>query len=179
MAHKGPTSREEGSRKFGMKGFGIEIKNELLEPKHIEAMGSAVWLYMWLVDKMTSINEAGVGKVLGGRPVKYEEVKEELGIHQNTYTQWIEKLLEYPYIETDRAPYGIVFRVLKAHKRFTKISDSQKSWRDSHKSGRDSHKHVNVIKTIQDNNKDRDYFRHLTDGERKKSSEFAQKHLKP
>jgi hypothetical protein len=27
-----------------MKGFGIEIKNDLLDPKHLEHMGQAVWL---------------------------------------------------------------------------------------------------------------------------------------
>ena len=103
-----------------MKGFGIEIKNNLLEPKHIENMGVAVWLYMWLVDKMTSVGEDGVGLVLGGRPVKFEEVRAELGISKNTYTRWIDKLVAYPYILVTVAPHGIVYKVLKAHKRFTK-----------------------------------------------------------
>lgn len=101
-----------------MKGFDIEIKNNLLEPKHIEAMNQSVWLYMWLVDKMTSVNEDGIGLVLGGKPIKYSEVKAELGISKNTYSRWIDKLLSYPYIVITRTPYGIVFRVLKAHKRF-------------------------------------------------------------
>ena len=103
-----------------MKGFGIEIKNTLLEKKHVEKMGIAIWLYMWLVDHMTSITEEGIGNVLGGKPIKYEEVESELGISQDTYTRWIEKLSKYPYIETIRTPYGITFRVLKAHKHFKK-----------------------------------------------------------
>lgn len=103
-----------------MKGFDIEIKNNLLDPKHVQNMGQAVWLYMWLVDKMTSITEEGIGKVLGGKPIKYEEVEVELGMSRNTYTRWIAKLLKYPYIETTLAPQGIVFRVLKAHKHFSK-----------------------------------------------------------
>jgi len=85
-----------------MKGFGIEIKNDLLDPKHIKAMGPSVWLYMWLVDKMTSISEDQIGSILGGKPIKYEEVEKELGISQDTYTRWIAKLEEYPYIETRR-----------------------------------------------------------------------------
>lgn len=105
-----------------MKGFGIYIKNNLLDPKHVEAMGQAVWLYMWMIDHMTSIDEKGVGKVLGGRPVKYDEIEKELGISQDTYTRWIDKLEEYPYIVTTRTPYGIVYRVLKADKRFRKDS---------------------------------------------------------
>lgn len=103
-----------------MKGFGIEIKNNLLEPKHIENMGVAVWLYMFLIDKITGITDQEVGIVLGGRPVKYEEIKAELGISKNTYTRWIHSLETYPYIETTLAPYGTIFRVFKAHKRFTK-----------------------------------------------------------
>lgn len=106
-----------------MKGFGIYIVNDLLEPKHINAMGKAVWLYMWLIDHMTSVDEAGVGKILGGRPVKYTEIARELGISQDTYTQWIEKLVEYPYIKTTRTPHGIVFHVLKAKKRFRKNTE--------------------------------------------------------
>jgi hypothetical protein len=129
-----------------MKGFGIEIKNDLLEPKHVKQMGTAVWLYMWLIDKLTSIREEGVGVVLGGRPVKYEEIARELGISQDTYTRWIEKLLEYPYIAAVRTPHGISFRVFKAHKRFgsSQISarhDSQLTNRaegDSAKSRSDS-----------------------------------------
>ncbi len=81
-------------------------------------MGSAVWLYMFLVDKITSINEKGIGKVLGGKPIKYDEIKEELGISQDTYTRWINKLIEYPYIEAIRTPYGISFNVFKAYKQF-------------------------------------------------------------
>jgi len=130
-----------------MKGFGIYIQNDLLEPKHVKSMRNAVWLYMWLIDHMTSISEEQVGLVLGGRPVKYEEVAAELGIARNVYCEWVEKLRAYPYIETTRTPYGIVFRVFKAKKRFKKgVEMYGKASRDVRKSG-------NVIKTIQDNNK--------------------------
>lgn len=103
-----------------MKGFPFEIKNNLLEPKHVDNMGASVWLFMWLNDKVTSITEEQIGVVLGGKPVKYEEIKKELGISKNTYTRWLDKLLEYPYIRADRTPYGIRFQVLKAFKHFKK-----------------------------------------------------------
>lgn len=145
-----------------MKGFGIEIKNDLLEPKHIRNMGSSVWLYMWLLDKITSTTEDGIGRVLGGKPVKYNDVKKELGISQDTYTKWIKKLLKYPYIHTTRTPYGISFFVIKAFKRFgrrirlTSELDSAKP-RNHYQS--DSAKPRNVIKTVsvRDNTKDRDF----------------------
>lgn len=102
------------------KGFTFEIKNNLLEPKHIEAMGISIWLFMWLDDKITKIDENEVGWVLGGKPIKYEQVQEELGISQATYTRWIAQLSKYPYIKAIRTPYGISFRVYKAHKNFKK-----------------------------------------------------------
>ena len=103
-----------------MKGFGIEIKNDLLDPKHIESMGVAVWLYMFFIDKMTSISEEGIGKVLGGKPIKYEEVKAELGLSQRTYNRWVSILSKEGYLNMTRTPYGIVFSVNKAFKRFGK-----------------------------------------------------------
>jgi hypothetical protein len=137
-----------------VKGFGIEIKNNLLEPKHIKAMGNAVWLYMYLLDKVTSINEDQEGIVLGGKPIKFNEIKDELGISQNTYTQWIDTLIEYPYIKATRTPFGYSFRIFKIHKRFTRNSDSQKTGTVIHKkSDSDSQKSRNPIKTITvDNN---------------------------
>lgn len=103
-----------------MKGFGIEIKNDLLEKKHVEGMGISVWFYMWLIDKMTSIDEEGVGKILGGKPIKYADVAEELGVSMRTYRRWTTMLENAGYINTVNAPYGLVITVNKAHKRFGK-----------------------------------------------------------
>ncbi|RJQ33872.1 hypothetical protein C4568_03665 [Candidatus Parcubacteria bacterium] len=104
-----------------MKGYGITIKNDLLDPKHIERMGISVWLYMWLIDKMTSISEEGLGKVLGGKPVTYEEVKEELGVGRSTYFRWLKNLEDQGYINLIQAPHGSVITVIKAHKKFGKL----------------------------------------------------------
>lgn len=135
-----------------MKGFGIYIKNELLDPKHVECMGSSVWLYMWLLDHVTSIDEKGVGKVLGGKPVKYPDIERELGVSADTYTRWIDKLLEYPYIIAIRTPYGISYRVLKTFKRFRKNAER---FRKTSESNKDSAKPRNLIKTnTVDSNKD-------------------------
>lgn len=102
-----------------MKGFGLEIKNNLLDAKHVKQMGIAIWLYMLFIDKMTSINEAGIGKILGGKPIKYEvDIKDEIGISERTYNRWVETLEGQGYINVVRAPYGLVITVNKAHKRF-------------------------------------------------------------
>lgn len=103
-----------------MKGFGIYVQNDLLEPKHYEAMGSAIWLYLWCLDKMTSINEDGEGSVLGGKPIKLEYIQKDLSLTDRTYTRYINKLTEFGYISVVRTPYGYVVKVNKAKKQFGK-----------------------------------------------------------
>lgn len=157
-----------------MKGFYISVKNDLLEPKHIENMGAAVWLYMWLLDKMTSVNENGVGKVMNGKPVIHAIVEADLGIDERRYQRWIKQLRDHGYIQTIRTPYGLSIMVLKAQKIFGKSSDKnvvskelsdsdttkvseqirQKRRRDTTKMSASSDKNVasNNNKSIQDNN---------------------------
>lgn len=102
-----------------MKDFFIEISNNLLDPLHCRTIGDSVWLFMWLLDKMTSINEK-TGKVLGGKPIKYAEIKKDLGISRSTYYRWMKKLEDSGYINTIRTPYGVSIIVLKAKKRFNR-----------------------------------------------------------
>lgn len=108
-----------------MKGFGIYVQNDLLETKHIQNMGEAVWLYMWLLDKMTSVNENGIGKVLGGKPITHLDLFTDLGIHRNTYVLWVSRLRETGYISTIRTPRGLVITVNKAKKGSTRNGTSQ------------------------------------------------------
>lgn len=102
-----------------MKGFYIHVKNELLDPKHVEAMtGNSVWLFLWLIDKTTSVNENGIGHVYFGRPVTYEMVQEDLGIPVRTYRRYLDILRAAGYINTLRTPTGLVITVNKATKIF-------------------------------------------------------------
>lgn len=116
-----------------MKGYGIYVKNDLLEPKHFRAIGQALWLYLWLLDKMTSISEDGIGKVLHGIPVKFEKVKKDLPMSPSSYTRYISALEKEGYITALRTPYGHVFTISKAKKIFNnkqenhKKAESQKS----------------------------------------------------
>jgi hypothetical protein len=102
-----------------MKGHFISVKNDLLEAKHIENMGpSPLWLYLWFLDKMTKIDqESEEGKVLGGKPICFEDVA-ILGISQSTYKRWVNTLRKSGYIETLRTPKGLVITVNKAFKVF-------------------------------------------------------------
>lgn len=101
-----------------MKGFYIEITNNLLDPKHVKAMGSAVWEYMWCLDKMTSVDEDGIGKVLGGKPVKREELQADIGKAVNHIGDNLLKLQAVGYINLKRTPYGNIITVNKAKKRY-------------------------------------------------------------
>ncbi len=129
-----------------MKGFYIEITNNLLDPKHVKRMGAAVWEYMWCLDKITSITEEGIGNVLGGKPIRLEELAEELGKHENSISKNLTKLEEGKYICLTRAPYGLIITVNKAKKIFGKRERSTQN-SESLKSLGDSHKTVDLIKT--------------------------------
>lgn len=114
-----------GKGRFSL-GYYITIKNDLLEPKHVERMGAAVWLYMWLIDKVMAIDENGIGKVLNGKPVNFEEhIVPDLGVPERTYQRWIYDLRTAGYIKTVRAPYGLVIVVTKAEKMWGKRAPSR------------------------------------------------------
>lgn len=107
-----------------MKGFYITVKNGLLDSKHIKAMGGnrnigTIWLFLWLLDKMTIIDEEkGEGKVLGGRPIKFEQIHQDLGISDKTYRRWLQMLREGNYITTIKTSGGLIITVYKAYKVF-------------------------------------------------------------
>jgi len=109
-----------------MKGFYIEVSNNLLNPQHCKRMGDSVWLFMWFLDKMTSVNDQK-GKVLGGKPIKFSDIKKDLGISRSTYNRWMKILKDGGYVQTLRTPYGSCIVVLKAKKRFNKdVTDESK-----------------------------------------------------
>ncbi|MDD4989110.1 MAG: hypothetical protein PHV42_01655 [Candidatus Pacebacteria bacterium] len=45
------------------------VSKGLLDPKHRQRMGVAVWEFLWCLDRVTKINADGLGLVLGGKPV--------------------------------------------------------------------------------------------------------------
>src|SRR3990167_3582209 len=118
-----------------MKGYYIEVTNNLLDPKHRVAMRESVWLFLWCLDKMTSIAEDGVGRVLGGRPIKYKEILDDLGITERTYSRWVSILRKGGYIKSIRTPYGLSLSVIRAKKRFGRRDTPKLSYPDTPKQG--------------------------------------------
>lgn len=81
-------------------------------------MGAAIWQYMWLLDKITKIDDDGFGWVLGGKPINLEDIagsKSKVTISRN-----LGRLEREGYIKMIHTPYGIVVKVTKAKKRFSK-----------------------------------------------------------
>ena len=108
-----------------MSGFYITINNGLLEGDHRKRMGSAVWEFMWLLDKITSVNEDGIGLVLGGRPIKLREFA--TGIAEPNISLNLTRLEKENYITIKHAPYGLIITINKAKKIFNQKSGLTKT----------------------------------------------------
>src|SRR5580698_10573934 len=110
-------SRNENTRtpRLRENNYNTGLRGVLFEAKHYARMGSAVWLYGWLVLRQT--HQTGtVGWVLGGAPIHYREIEEETGFNRRTLERWMSVLRRNEYIETEAAPGGVVVRILKAKK---------------------------------------------------------------
>ena len=114
----------EAPNNNNLKSFDIGLRDGLLDPKHVEAMGVAVWLYAWIIRRVTKVSD-GYGLVLGGVPVKSELIQEQLGIDRGKYGRWLHQLEQHGYIETTRTPRGLVIRVTKGKKTFGKSDVSK------------------------------------------------------
>jgi hypothetical protein len=109
---------------MALNGYFISITNNLLEGKHYEQMGQAVWLYMWLIDRMTDISE-GQGIVNNGVPISYEMVHENLEtLTHRTYMRMMATLRDAGYINTMQAKYGTYVTINKAKKHFGKRAET-------------------------------------------------------
>lgn len=100
------------------RGLPIGARAGLIDPKHVKAMGSARWLYDWILWRVTA-EEDGLGYVLGGSPVRCEEIAADLGVGLRTVYRWMGRL-RGRYIRTRHAVaygrHGLVIEVLKSKK---------------------------------------------------------------
>jgi hypothetical protein len=97
------------------KNFSTGLRGVLFEARHYAQMGSAVWLYGWLVLRQTH-QSGDVGWVLGGAPVSYLEIEEETGFNRRTLERWMRDLRRAGYIQTATAQAGLSIRITKAKK---------------------------------------------------------------
>ena len=102
--------------------YPFPVYSGVLEPEHYKRIGTAIWLFLWCVSATTKdeIDENGViwGRVLGGKPVKLQDISERFGVNEKTVRRWVEALEYHDYIRVIRAPTGLVITV-KNSKKFT------------------------------------------------------------
>lgn len=101
-----------------MDGYYITISNGLLKDNHELRMGTAVWQFMWLIDKVTKIDDKGDGWVLGGKPINLTDIGKNRS--KVTISRNLQRLKQENYIEIKHTPYGMIIKVKKAKKRFAK-----------------------------------------------------------
>ncbi len=95
--------------------YNTGLRGVLFEARHYARMGSAIWLYGWLILRQTH-QTGSVGWVLGGAPIHYREIEEETGFNRRTLERWMKDLRRHGYIETAVVDGGITIRILKAKK---------------------------------------------------------------
>jgi hypothetical protein len=102
-------------RKYGQRDSHlIPIWNGIFE--HFAKIGPALWEFEWCIDKITK-ERNGVGIVLGGKPVKLEEIVADLkGSHRETVRLHLIALERAKYIRRKKTPYGYVIEVLNSRK---------------------------------------------------------------
>jgi hypothetical protein len=108
--------------------YSIPVSNGILE--HREKIGSAIWLFLLLIDWTTS-EENGVGIVLRGKPIKLEALMAALGLKERQVSSQLQRLKFGGYIQARRTPYGYSIEVLKS-KKF--INRDQQKTADHHRS---------------------------------------------
>ncbi len=97
------------------KDFNTGLRGVLFEARHYGRMGSALWLYGWLVLRQTH-QTGSTGWVLGGAPISYQEIEEETGFNARTLERWMSTLRRQGYVETEPVMGGLIVRITKAKK---------------------------------------------------------------
>jgi hypothetical protein len=113
------------------RNYNTGLRGVLFEARHYARMGSAIWLYGWLVLRQTH-QTGSTGWVLGGAPVTYREIEGETGFNRRTLERWMSVLRRSAYIATEAAPGGVIVRILKAKKhlqaaRFGNAAEAQRA----------------------------------------------------
>jgi hypothetical protein len=95
--------------------FPISVSNGILEPKHRRKIGSAIWLFLLLID-WTTDEQDGIGRVHGSRPIKVKELMEVLDLQERQIRDQLQRLNSGGYIRLKRSPYCYLIAVLKSKK---------------------------------------------------------------
>lgn len=96
------------------------VSSGLLDKNHYAQIGTALWEFLWLIDKVTEekIEPDGErwGKVLGGKAIRAEEIAESFGSSPDTVKRNMKKLKDNGYIREKRLPRGKAIDVRRSIK---------------------------------------------------------------
>jgi len=95
--------------------FWVGVKGGLLDKKHYLGIGSAVWLFMYLLLNQTHLNQAGEGVANYGHPLTIEQISYDMrGISVRTILKWADRLRRKGYIRTKNHGHdGLSFWIAK------------------------------------------------------------------
>lgn len=98
------SAKDHGRRYGDKRSYPLPLWNGVLE--HRMRIGPALWVFLWLIDKVTS-EDGGVGLVLGGQPIRLERLATDLEEAERSVTRHFKRLRAGGYIATQKTPYGI------------------------------------------------------------------------
>ena len=104
-----------------MKGkrFFIPVSCGIFDRQHIQGIGEALWLFLWLINRTTSEVDCPGGRlgiVLYGNSVTSRTIATELCCTSRTVRRHLQQLLDGDYIDLEKTASGQIIRVKKSMK---------------------------------------------------------------
>ena len=96
--------------------YSFPVSNGLLTAEHRKRLGSALWEFLWFIDRTTCNDKDGCGLVLGGRPITCASIARSLGSSERAVRANCRRLAAHGYIRVQRAPHGLKVWVTKSKK---------------------------------------------------------------
>ena len=100
----------------------FRVSSGLIDPKHKKAMGPALWVFEWCIDRQTDEE----GNVMYGRSLKISRISDAVGIALQTGRRYVSRLVKSGYLSVNRTGRGVTIRVLN-QKKWRPLSDQKRS----------------------------------------------------
>ena len=90
----------------------VGIQDGLIDPKHEQAMGAAIWLYLWCIRSQTKGSF-----VLGGTPLTYRIISQKSGFAERKVRRWMTVLRKSNYVRVTHLNFMMLrIEIVKAKK---------------------------------------------------------------
>lgn len=100
----------------------FRVSSGLIDPKHKKAMGPALWVFEWCIDRQTDEE----GNVMYGRSLKISRIAGAIGSSLPTARRYVSRLVKSGYLSVKRTGHGVSIRVLN-QKKWRHPSDQKRS----------------------------------------------------